>query len=107
MFMFPINTQQLTPPLPRKGPGGNDLPSGVRRGMGYTFVKLPLSVAEKAAPKAPPEEPRGLPFFWAPQNGYTSDLSWRWVLGSQARPSSHSSATAGVDFLSQETGIIL
>jgi len=73
--------------------------------MGYTFVKLPLSVAEKAAPKAPPEEPRGLPFFWAPQNGYTSDLSWRWVLGSQARPSSHSSATAGVDFLSQETGI--
>ena len=105
MFMFPINTQQLTPPLPRKGPGGNDLLSGVRRGMGYTFVKLPLPAAEKAAPKAPPEEPRGLPSFWAPQNGYTSDLCWRWVLGSQTRPSSHSSATAGVDFLSQETGI--
>ena len=72
---------------------------------GLYLCQTALPAAEKAAPKAPPEEPGGLPSFWAPQNGYTSDLSWRWVLGSQARPSSHCLATAGVDFLSQGTGI--
>ena len=61
MFMFPINTQQLTPRLPRKGPGGNDLPSGVGGVWVIPLSNCPFLQLRKQHPRLPPKSQGDFP----------------------------------------------